>query len=100
MLYLDHVGLIINLNWIMLMNIKRGVFLRECHQIKIKKNFNKFYKMIKNREYTTAMLQEFLFFNKKKETIFDIMDEFYEIIENNKPDHFEKKMKNTCIIKI
>ena len=56
-----------------------------------KNNFNKFYKMIKNREYTTAMLQEFLFFNREKETIFDIIDDFYEIIENNKSDHFEKK---------
>jgi SpoVK/Ycf46/Vps4 family AAA+-type ATPase len=58
---------------------------------KDKEIFNKFYKMIKNKEYTTAMLQEFLFFNREKETIFDIMDEFYDIIENNKPGHFEKK---------
>ena len=55
--------------------------------------FIKFYKLIKNREYTTAMLQEFLFFNRDRDTIFDIIDEFYEIIENNKSDHFEKKNK-------
>ena len=30
------------------------------------------------------MLQEFLFFNRDKDTIYDIIDGFYEIIENNK----------------
>ena len=60
---------------------------------KDKGSFTKFYKLIKNREYTTAMLQEFLFFNRDKETIYDIINEFYEIIDNNKSDHFEKKNK-------
>lgn len=61
---------------------------------KDKETFTKFYKLIKNREYTTAMLQEFLFFNRDKDTIYDIIDCFYEIIENNKSDHFEKKNKS------
>mgnify|MGYP001409052619 FL=1 len=50
---------------------------------KDKKNFSKFYKLVRNRTYTTAMLQEFLFFNRKKDTIFDIIDKFYEIIDKN-----------------
>ena len=29
------------------------------------------------------MLQEFLFFNRKKETIYDIINDFYEIIDKN-----------------
>ena len=59
-----------------------------------KDNFSKFYKLIKNKEYTTAMLQEFLFFNRKSPDIMCKMDEFYEIIEKNKPGHFEKKKDN------
>ena len=59
-----------------------------------KDNFSKFYKLIKNKEYTTAMLQEFLFFNRKCPDILCKMDEFYEIIEKNKPGHFEKKKDN------
>jgi SpoVK/Ycf46/Vps4 family AAA+-type ATPase len=58
-----------------------------------KGTFTKFFKLIKNREYTTAMLQEFLFFNREKETIYDIIDSFYKIIEMNQSDHFEKKNK-------
>jgi len=56
-----------------------------------KPNFDKFYKLIKNREYTTAMLQEFLFFNRHKDTVFNIVEQFYEIIDNNKSDCFENK---------
>ena len=56
-----------------------------------KDTFNKFYRLIKNREYTTAMLQEFLFFNRNKETIYDIIDEFYSIIDRDKSEHYNKK---------
>jgi len=59
-----------------------------------KEEFSKFYKLIKNKEYTTAMLQEFLFFNRKCSDIFQKMNEFNEIIEKNKPGHFEKKKDN------
>jgi ATP-dependent 26S proteasome regulatory subunit len=59
-----------------------------------KDNFSKFYKLIKNKEYTTAMLQEFLFFNRKCDDIFQKMNEFNEIIEKNKPGHFEQKKDN------
>jgi len=46
-----------------------------------KEHFKKFYKLIQNKEYTTAMLQEFLFFNRKCPDIFKKMAEFNEIIE-------------------
>jgi Cdc6-like AAA superfamily ATPase len=59
--------------------------------------FTKFYRMIENHQYTTAMLQEFLFYNRSKDTIYDIMDEFHSIIDNNKKGHFESKEKNELI---
>ena len=48
-----------------------------------KKSFNKFYKIVRNRTYTTEMLQEFLFFNRKNDTIYYIINKFYEIIDKN-----------------
>lgn len=65
---------------------------------KDKEYFNKFYKLIKNKEYTTAMLQEFLFFNRKEESIFNLMEGFQEIIDNNKADHFQKKNKDNLYL--
>ena len=59
-----------------------------------KKSFDKFYKCIKNRKYTTAMLQEFLFYNRKCDKIIDKIDEFYEIIDKNNPENFEKNKKD------
>ena len=56
-----------------------------------KNDFQKFYKMVKNKDYTTAMLQEFLFPNRKKDTIFDLVDDFHKIIDGNKKDFFEIK---------
>ena len=56
-----------------------------------KGSFHKFYKLVKNKDYTTAMLQEFLFPNRKKDTIFDLIDDFHKIIDGNKKDFFEKK---------
>lgn len=58
-----------------------------------KEKFNKFYKLIQSKKYTTAMLQEFLFFNRKTENILNKMDEFYEIIDKNDPKNFRKKEK-------
>jgi hypothetical protein len=51
------------------------------------KNFKKFYKLIRNREYTTAMLQEFLFFNRKCDDIYSKIDLFYKIIEDNNKNY-------------
>ena len=52
-------------------------------------DFNSFYKLIKNRQYTTAMLQEFLFYNRNSDNINGLIDEFYKIIDRNKPSHFD-----------
>ena len=48
-----------------------------------KELFDKFYSKIESREYTTAMLQEFLFFNRKNDTFMDSIKDFYKIIEKN-----------------
>ena len=48
-----------------------------------KELFDKFYSKIESRKYTTAMLQEFLFFNRKNDTFMDSIKDFYKIIEKN-----------------
>jgi hypothetical protein len=53
---------------------------------KQKKNFQKFYNSIKHDNYTTAMLQELLFFNRKCENILDKLSDFKKIIEKNNPE--------------
>jgi hypothetical protein len=60
-----------------------------------KEGFNQFYEKIQSKEFTTAMLQEFLFFNRKCDTILDKVDTFFDIIEKNKPENFEKDQKET-----
>ena len=62
-----------------------------------KDNFNKFYEKIKSKEFTTAMLQEFLFFNRKCDNILNKIDIFFDIIEKNKPENFEKDQKTQNI---
>ena len=47
--------------------------------------FKQFYKKIKHMEFTTAMLQEFLFYNRKCENILDHMTNFIDIVDKNKP---------------
>ena len=56
-----------------------------------KNEFNKFYDKIKSKEFTTAMLQEFLFFNRKSDSILNKIDDFFEIIQKNEPKNFQKK---------
>ena len=51
--------------------------------------YNDFYKEIRHKEYTTAMLQEFLFYNRKSENILDEIYKFNKIIEKNYPKNFE-----------
>lgn len=51
--------------------------------------FDNFYQEIRHKEYTTAMLQEFLFYNRDCEDILKILDKFIEIIEKNDPKNFE-----------
>ena len=57
-------------------------------------DFKKFYNLIRSKQYTTAILQEFLFFNRKCDDIFEKMDDFNAIIEKNNPTNFEKKTDN------
>jgi len=52
--------------------------------------FDKFYSQIEHRDYTIAMLQEYLFYNRKcEDDILHKMDDFIEIIEKNDPKNFE-----------
>lgn len=46
-------------------------------------NFEKFYNSISHLKYTTAMLQELLFFNRKCENILEYTDDFKKIVEKN-----------------
>jgi len=59
-------------------------------------HFLKFYKKISHMEVTTAMLQEFLFYNRKCDNILDHMKQFMDIIEKNKPGELssDKKEEN------
>ena len=52
-------------------------------------NFEDFYKEIEHKQYTTAMLQEFLFYNRNSNNILDKIDQFTEIILNNDPKKYE-----------
>ncbi len=61
-----------------------------------KELFQKFYNLISYKKYTTAMLQEFLFFNRKYENLITDkikINEFYEIIDKNTPQNFEENKK-------
>ena len=54
-------------------------------------SFDEFYKKMQHKKYTTAMLQEFLFYNRKCDNIIDKMQEFLDIIDKNNIGHFDKK---------
>jgi len=56
-----------------------------------KEKFNEFYDKISTKKYTTAMLQEFLFDNRKNPDYMKHIKEFYEIIEKNKPSNYTEK---------
>ena len=56
--------------------------------------FNSFYKKIKHKQFTTAMLQEHLFYNRKCDNIIDHMDKFMSIIEKNKPCELSTNKKD------
>ncbi len=59
-------------------------------------HFSKFYKSIRHKQFTTAMLQEFLFYNRLCDNILDHMKQFMDIIDKNKPEELlsEKKDKS------
>jgi hypothetical protein len=48
-------------------------------------HFKAFYQSIKHKEVTTAMLQEFLFYNRSCDNIIDQLDQLTDIIDKNKP---------------
>ena len=54
-------------------------------------NFDKFYSSISHLDYTTAMLQELLFFNRKTLNILDHIKEFKDIIKKNKSSKLKDK---------
>jgi len=56
--------------------------------------FDKFYKSIRHKKYTTAMLQEFLFYNRKCENILEHIDDFQTIIDRNDPTNLERDSKD------
>ena len=56
---------------------------------KQKDKFESFYKEIRHKEYTTAMLQELLFYNRKCDDIMKSLDQFFEIVEKNDPKNYE-----------
>ena len=51
--------------------------------------FKEFYKEISHKKFTTAMLQEFLFYNRECENIIELLGEFIDIVEKNDPKNFE-----------
>ena len=56
--------------------------------------FKSFYKKIKHMEFTTAMLQEFLFYNRKCDNIIDHLPKFNDIVEKNKPSELSTETRS------
>ena len=54
-----------------------------------KERFNEFYKAVSHKKFTTAMLQEFFFYNRECGNIIELLEEFIEIVEKNDPKNFE-----------
>ena len=55
-----------------------------------KERFNEFYNKIKHKEYTTAVLQEFLFYNRDCDDIIKEIGFFDNVLQNNDPKNFEE----------
>ena len=58
-----------------------------------KDKFTEFYDDIKNKKYTTAMLQELLFFNRNCNNILDKLELFDDIIKKNDSKKIQKDKK-------
>lgn len=56
----------------------------------LKDNFNEFYDKIKHKKYTTANLQEFLFYNRNCDNILDDISLFEDILTKSDPKNFEE----------
>ena len=52
--------------------------------------FDKFYSKISHKKYTTAMLQELLFYNRKCDNILDYINDFQKIIDGNNSNKLDK----------
>jgi SpoVK/Ycf46/Vps4 family AAA+-type ATPase len=57
-------------------------------------HFRKFYKKVSHMDITTAMLQEFLFYNRKCDNILDHMKQFTDIVDKNKPSELSSEKKD------
>lgn len=51
--------------------------------------FDEFYSIISHKEYTTASLQELLFYNRDTDDVLKLTDKFNDIISKNDPKSFE-----------
>lgn len=60
-------------------------------------NFSKFYKSIRHKQFTTAMLQEFLFYNRLCDNILDHMKQFMDIIDKNNPEELSSETKDKSL---
>jgi ATP-dependent Zn protease len=56
----------------------------------LKDEFDDFYDKIKHKEYTTANLQEFLFYNRDCDDIIDKLSIFEDILKKNDPKNYEE----------
>jgi len=56
-------------------------------------HYSKFYKKINHMEFTTAMLQEFLFYNRTCANVLEHIDKFTQIVEKNKPSELGSDKK-------
>ena len=56
-------------------------------------HFKALYQSIKHKEVTTAMLQEFLFYNRSCNNILDHLEQLNEIIDKNKPSELGSDTK-------
>ena len=55
--------------------------------------FEGFYSLIQHKQYTTAILQEFLFYNRNCDNILEHIPKFIEIIDKNKPSELSSGKK-------
>ena len=55
-------------------------------------NFTKFYKKILHKQYTTAMLQEFLFYNRNCDNIINHINKLIDIIDKNNPKNLDSNI--------
>ena len=57
--------------------------------------FENFYSQIYHKKYTTACLQELLFYNRDSNNLLDLIDEFNEILNKNNSNKFEEIKEET-----